>query len=609
MNYLFHCSNLKMESDIDWNKCIVCQEVKSEYLQCPAENTNSKNLGFGYKSFVDNIKSFQDIGCVVPHISNILNRSCLEQTLLENHAKWHKICRNKFNDLKLQRELKKRNSSENNTKETPSKVTRLNTGAAASTIQEVCFFCNNSGQEKLHKVCTFNIQNQITKCAIDLEDNLLLAKLSAGDLIAQEAVYHKKCYTDLRNRVRDLETKDVDTDFKIAKGVALAELISSIEEEAEINQASVFILADLAKVYVKRIEQLCGQKEGRINTTYLKNKILLNIPYLREYKDGRNVYLAYDETVSTMLKESNNFDNDFIVLSKAATIIRNDMFKTKSKFTGTFEQDCQQKSTSKTLQSFISMVLDGSNIHNNIENIIDKHNALTIAQLIFFNSTIRRRGTSMSTFHCSAREPPLPLYIGLLVHAETRKMGLIDKLCDLGISVSYNRVLEVSSGLGNSACQRFQEENLVCPPKLRFSLFTTGAVDNIDHNPSSNTSIGYLHGTTISVFQHPTSENRGQGRNISLIDDKNKSSSTTPLPEEYTTIPPVLTYNERPDLPHKDIATTTNGDVINDAMGLEKKVNICPCTFKIIINAIEWLDRYTCNFNLYMYALLKSIAL
>ena len=40
-------------------------------------------------------------------------------------------------------------------------------------------------------------------------------------------------------------------------------------------------------------------------------------------------------------------------------------------------------------------------------------------------------------------------------------------------------------------------------------LFTTAAVDNIDHNPTSRTAQDSFHGTGISLFQHPSAENPG----------------------------------------------------------------------------------------------------
>ena len=37
----------------------------------------------------------------------------------------------------------------------------------------------------------------------------------------------------------------------------------------------------------------------------------------------------------------------------------------------------------------------------------------------------------------------------------------------------------------NKLLIHYAEQGLVCPPSLKFNLFTTAAFDNIDHNPSS----------------------------------------------------------------------------------------------------------------------------
>ena len=49
------------------------------------------------------------------------------------------------------------------------------------------------------------------------------------------------------------------------------------------------------------------------------------------------------------------------------------------------------------------------------------------------------------------RETPLPLFLGAYVHVKTRSKELVDLLYKTGLSVSYDRVLAVSSDLANSA--------------------------------------------------------------------------------------------------------------------------------------------------------------
>ena len=96
------------------------------------------------------------------------------------------------------------------------------------------------------------------------------------------------------------------------------------------------------------------------------------------------------------------------------------------------------------------------------------------------------------------------------------KRGLVDKLFSLGLSISYDRVLHLSAQMGNSVCQLYHIEQVVCPPTLRSNVFTTAAVDNIDHNPSATTAKNSFHGTGISLLQHPTCADEGVARSIAL---------------------------------------------------------------------------------------------
>ena len=85
--------------------------------------------------------------------------------------------------------------------------------------------------------------------------------------------------------------------------------------------------------------------------------------------------------------------------------------------------------------------------------------------------------TQMESLH-------ITVYLGLLVRAEIRKKLLLDKLYRLELSISYDRAMQISADLENSVCAQFEADSVVCPSKLKKSLFTTGSVDNTDHNPS-----------------------------------------------------------------------------------------------------------------------------
>ena len=145
---------------------------------------------------------------------------------------------------------------------------------------------------------------------------------------------------------------------------------------------------------------------------------------------------------------------------------------------------------------------------------------VTLPQLFIFNAVKSHRdpqSDATAIRHDPNREPPLPVYLGLLVHAETRKKTLVDKLYRLGLSISYDRVMQISAYLGNSVCAQFEDDGIVCPSKLKKSLFPTGSVDNIDHNPSSRTAKDSFHGTAISLTEHPTNDFGGIDSNRVLI--------------------------------------------------------------------------------------------
>ena len=98
-------------------------------------------------------------------------------------------------------------------------------------------------------------------------------------------------------------------------------------------------------------------------------------------------------------------------------------------------------------------------------------------------------------------ETPLPIYIGTILHTKTRRKQFVNRYHPLDLSISYERVLQISTDLGNSLCAQYETNGVVCPPCLTHGTFTTAAMD-IDHNPSPATASDSFHGTVISVAQH-----------------------------------------------------------------------------------------------------------
>ena len=75
-------------------------------------------------------------------------------------------------------------------------------------------------------------------------------------------------------------------------------------------------------------------------------------------------------------------------------------------------------------------------------------------------------------------------------------------------------MLTLSTSIGNTVCSQFERDNIVSPSILRLHLFTTHAVDNVDHNLSSRSAKDSIHGTAITTTQHLEHVGDGNQRQI-----------------------------------------------------------------------------------------------
>lgn len=87
---------------------------------------------------------------------------------------------------------------------------------------------------------TFSIDSNIRKYAFQKQDTVLLAKRNAGDMISQEAMYHKFRYLNLFNKARPQKIADENGKNQI-HGIFLAKLVSYVKD-SQLNKgvAAVF---------------------------------------------------------------------------------------------------------------------------------------------------------------------------------------------------------------------------------------------------------------------------------------------------------------------------------------------------------------------------------
>ncbi len=195
--------------------------------------------------------------------------------------------------------------------------------------QAICIFCDEpAGYAGFHNACTYDIDMKVRKCALELNDTAILAKLSAGDMIAIEAKYRRKCLVALYNRASRSNCTDRNEEADL-HGIAFAELVAYIDEfRFDEKIAPVFKLDDLAQLYKSYLEQLGVVNKSRIHTSRLKVRLLSVFPDMRAHLEGRSVILSFDNDMGGALRKACDHDGDrnTMYLLNAAKIVRKEMF-------------------------------------------------------------------------------------------------------------------------------------------------------------------------------------------------------------------------------------------------------------------------------------------
>ena len=117
----------------------------------------------------------------------------------------------------------------------------------------------------------------------------------------------------------------------------------------------------------------------------------------------------------------------------------------------------------------------------------------------------------------------------------TRSRMLIDDFFKTGLCVSYDRVLELTKILYENLHQAYTKYGCFFPRILKKNLFSVWLKDNIDVNPKANFVKSSYHGTSSSMIQFPTHEEKGEDFPNNTLEQKvSGSKKLKPLPSEYT---------------------------------------------------------------------------
>ena len=538
-------------SSRDWKLCFICQSNLKEPTVNPSISVKLKDkhdkLLTCCEQVTANIKELYDLGELTNSIFTddieqwfINESSSIVFQMVSNQVVWHKSCRSLIDNQKVQR-ARKRHQEQVIIKNSPIKTRRFSNEPCTSKIMNTstCIFCDEVGDKnELRKASTLKLNKKVNDCAKLLRDKELLTKLSSGDMIAIDAVYHRACLTQLYRRADSIcfDTTE-NNSAQVIRAHVLNEILDFINDKRD-SRASI-AMVDLTSLYDNRLAAH-GFPHIKCNTTRLREEIESMIPDIKSVMNkNRSWSLVFDEDLSDVISEmKDNTSTEVSILFKAAKILRKDCLRLKQTFTGSFsESNSESVELPTTLSSFLHTLLEGSDI---LQEPSNKSKIVTsIGHQIIYNSVGRKSSNpERIPRHIRDRETPSVIYMAMKLYLKSGSKSVLDVMHQRGLCISYDRLLVLSTDIANSVIAHWENLGVVVPPQAVKNVFTTGAFDNIDHNPSSTTAKSALHGTCISIHQHNFSSNTQQTENIIdiLNSDEMGQKHVRSLPSSYKTL-------------------------------------------------------------------------
>ena len=241
--------------------------------------------------------------------------------------------------------------------------------------------------------------------------------------------------------------------------------------------------------------------------TRFLEKLKHQFPGLNDQKISKKLYVSLKTKPTKEVEECLQPQTLIDMMQKVTKEIRTKLRDTVTDFTGSFTNELSLPSE---LMVFLNLLLFGKSWDEFGFSLPVK----VIAQIILYNIKSRVRSNSTSTHqrHNMERESPFLLYVGLKIYSVTRSRIVIDILHAHGLCISYEGMLRVTQGLSEATLNLFELAEAVIPGNLCTGLFTIGAKDNIDKNSRCAISKSHYHGTSLSLFQFPSTVIFGEER-------------------------------------------------------------------------------------------------
>ena len=341
--------------------------------------------------------------------------------------------------------------------------------------------------------------------------------------------FHGNCNVELWNESNRKDAKEKRDDIDWKKAQAFHSVITYVVEKMADDRETCIPVKELNQYYVDNLKEL-GVDE-QCQTTRFAEKLIRSVPNLIKTTVDSKLYVMQSQKVEELVSSHVKCPDTYLAsLQAVAHPIRMAIDKLENQFIGQFDSSSQIKSVPKLLLLLIMLLIDGSTSTKPSQAV------LSVAQMITYHARTNRK-IHKNQKHRKQQETPLMIYTGLKIFFLTRSRQLIDGFFKAGLSVSYDRVLEVTKTLYHNLQEAYLKHGCFFPKILKKNLFSVWLKDNIDVNPKANFAKSSYHGTSSSMIQFVTKNESGiDFPNVPFENQTTKSKKLTPLPPEYTTV-------------------------------------------------------------------------
>ena len=373
-----------------------------------------------------------------------------------------------------------------------------------------CIFCQEQ-DGIIHKVAYLTTGAKMLDVAEKLQDIPLLLRLNnipnASDAIANDVQYHRKCWVmaQRKSKVKESTPQELDDVNRVVADIEINNIVESL------LKGSVDAVMDIKSLNTT-YNDLLGTDDVNYKR-YLKQLLLENVPgvtFVRPPARNESERICSSRSQSNSVEKTfqSSYD-DYKSIFQAAKVIRKEIkAQERWQFNGSFDGFTVPKSLKLMLKWII---IGPTTIHasadEEIDRCVDVLSELVI-NMMKSDRQIQHSNKRNNNGYRKMNETPLTVGLGLHLYKSTRSKVLIEHMSNLGLCISYDKVLKIENAIANAVSAKMETSNGVyIPPNVVPGVPVHFAIDNCDFKNDTPDGKNEFHATAQVIIQKSISSN------------------------------------------------------------------------------------------------------